>query len=202
MSGRQNYGRAELVYSGHEISINRDLICRAKGDSRKTIMQLCMSESGLETRHFPVLKLYSHQAQSSQDPKRGISSTKVVRLQPSTIQPGPQTRHFPVLKVCYSQAQTSQIPNESFPVLKLYYNQAQSSHDPKRGISSTKVVLQSSTIQPASQTRHFQYQSCTTTEHNPARTLNEVFPMLKLYYNQAQSSQYPKRGISSTRVLP
>ena len=48
-------------------------------------------------------------------------------------------------------------PNKAFPVLKLYYNQAQSSQDPKRGISSTKVALQSSTIQPGPQTRHFQY---------------------------------------------
>ena len=85
---------------------------------------------------FPVLKLYYKQAQSSQEPKRGISSTKVV-LQASTIQPEAETRHF--------------------PVLELYYKQAQSSREPKRGISSTKVVLQASTIQPEAETRHFQY---------------------------------------------
>ena len=42
-------------------------------------------------------------------------------------------------------------------VLNLYYNQAQSSQHPKRGTASTKLVLQSSTIQPASETRHCQY---------------------------------------------
>ena len=31
-------------------------------------------------------------------------------------------------------------------------------------------------------------------------TPNEAFPVLRLYYNQAQSSQDPKRGISSTKV--
>ena len=42
------------------------------------------------------------------------------------------------------------IRNEAQPVLKLYYHQAQSSQHPKRGTGSTKLVLQSSTIQPAS----------------------------------------------------
>ena len=47
--------------------------------------------------------------------------------------------------------------NEAFPVLKLYCKQAQSSREPKRGISSTKVVLQASTIQAGAETRHSQY---------------------------------------------
>ena len=42
-------------------------------------------------------------------------------------------------------------------------------------------------------------QTCTTTKHNPTRTLNKAFPVLKLYYNHAQSNQDPKRGISSTK---
>ena len=42
------------------------------------------------------------------------------------------------------------IRNEAQPVLNLYYNQAQSSQHPKRGTGSTTLVLQSSTIQPAS----------------------------------------------------
>ena len=42
------------------------------------------------------------------------------------------------------------IRNEAQPVLNLYYNQTQSSQHPKRGTASTKLVLQSSTIQPAS----------------------------------------------------
>ena len=78
---------------------------------------------------FPVLKWYCNKAQSSQDPKRGISSNEVVL----------------------------QDPNEAFPVLKLYYNPAQSSQDPKGGISSNKVVLQPSTIQNGPRTKHFQY---------------------------------------------
>ena len=45
----------------------------------------------------------------------------------------------------------------NFPVLKLYYKQAQSSQEPKRGISSTKVALQASTIQPGAETRHSQF---------------------------------------------
>ena len=49
--------------------------------------------------------------------------------------------------------------------------------------------------------RHFQYYSCTTTQHSPARTPNEAHPVLKLYYNPAQSSQDTKRGISSTKVV-
>ena len=43
------------------------------------------------------------------------------------------------------------------PVLSLYYDQAQSRQHPKRGTASTKLVLRSSTIQPASETRHSQY---------------------------------------------
>ena len=48
----------------------------------------------------PVLRMYYNQAQSSQEPKRGIFNTKVTKvvLQASTIQPGTETRAFPVLK--------------------------------------------------------------------------------------------------------
>ena len=42
-------------------------------------------------------------------------------------------------------------------ILSLYYNQAQSKQHPKRGTASTKLVQQSSTIQPASETRQSQY---------------------------------------------
>ena len=68
-----------------------------------------------------------------------------------------QNEAFPVLKLYYNPAQSARTQNEAFPVLKLYHNAAQSSQDPKRGISSTKVVLQPSTIQPGPKTRHFQY---------------------------------------------
>ena len=44
-------------------------------------------------------------------------------------------------------------------MLNLYYNQAQSRQHPKRGTASTKLALQSSTIPPASETRHSQYTS-------------------------------------------
>ena len=37
--------------------------------------------------------------------------------------------------------------------------------------------------------------------HVRVRTLNESFPVLKLYYNQAQSSLSAKRAISSTKVV-
>ena len=117
--------------------------------------------------------------ESSQTPslsQQVVSSTKVV-LRARSIQPGPQTKHFQ---------------------LKLYYTQAQSRQDPK---SSTKVALQPSTIQPGPQTCHFQYYSCTATKHNASRTPNEAIPVLKLDYNQAQSSQDPKRGISSTKAV-
>ena len=110
--------------------------------------------------HTPCLKL-------------GISSTKVVRLQPSTIQPGPQRRHFQYSSCTTTKHNPARTRNDAFPViiLKLYHNQAQPSHDPKRGNSSTKVELQPSRIQPGNQQRHFQYYSCTTARHNPARTV-------------------------------
>ena len=47
MSGRQIYGRIELVYSGHKININRDLIYRMIGDMRKMITQVYILETGL-----------------------------------------------------------------------------------------------------------------------------------------------------------
>ena len=31
--------------------------------------------------------------------------------------------------------------------------------------------------------------------------LNEALPVLNLYYNQAQSSQHPKRGTASTKLV-
>ena len=122
-----------------------------------------------------------NQAQSSQDPKRCVCSTKVV-LQPSTIQPGNQRRHFQ---------------------LKFYYNQAQSSQDPKRCISSIKVlVLVQAQI---SQDPNGGISSTQKLNYNQAKSsqdlsLKRAFPILKLYYNQAQSSQDTKRCISSTRV--
>ena len=39
-------------------------------------------------------------------------------------------------------------------------------------------------------------------KHNPANTREEAFlPALVLYYDEAQSSQHPKGGISSTGVV-
>ena len=67
-----------------------------------------------DTQHgLQALRLYYNQTQSSQDPKRGISCTKVVlirrgisstkvALQPSAIQPGSHTRHFQCVP-CTSQ---------------------------------------------------------------------------------------------------
>ena len=49
----QNYGRVELVYSGHEININRDLIYRTIGDNTAMHIRVrTLNES------FLVLKLY------------------------------------------------------------------------------------------------------------------------------------------------
>ena len=130
-----------------------------------------------------VVKMYRHwppeQAQSRQHPKRGTASTKLV-LQSSTIQPTCTT----------VKNNPGSIRNEAQPVLNLYYNQAQSRQHPKRGTASTKLVLQSSTIQP----------TCTTVKNNPGSIRNEAQPVLNLYYNQAQSRQHPKRGTASTQA--
>ena len=61
-------------------------------------------------------------------------------------------RAFPQLTARYDSF--SEVVTKSLPTM---YNQAQSSQDPEGGISSTKVVLQPSTIQPGPRTRHFRY---------------------------------------------
>ena len=144
---------------------------------------------------------------------------------------------LPVLMLYYNPAQSIHVRNEALPVLILYYNQAQTSLHPKQGTSSTNAIqprphnpacvrfealpvlmlyyspaqssqdLQSSTIQPASETRHFQYlqyECFSAIKHNPARTQNKALPVLmhcnpagnpnealpvpKLYHNPSQSS--------------
>ena len=101
---------------------------------------------------FPVLVLYYDEAQSSQHPKEGISSTGVV-LRRSTIQPAPERRQFQY-SCCTTMKHVPAVTREeAFPVLisvvprggissaGLYYDDAQSSQHPRGGISSTGVVL-------------------------------------------------------------
>ena len=38
-------------------------------------------------------------------------------------------------------------------------------------------------------------------KHNPASAREEAFPVLVLYDDEAQSSQHPRRGIFSTKVV-
>ena len=96
-------------------------------------------------------------------------------------------------------------------LLNLYYNQTQSRLHPKRGTASTKVVLQSSTMsQHPKRGTASTYAVLITVKHSPGRIRNEALPVLnfrnealtvlKLYYNQAQSSQHPKRGTASTQA--
>ena len=167
--------------------------------------------------------MYYDQAQSWQHPKRGTASTQAC----TTIKHNPAS-----------------IRNEAQPVLNMYYNHSSSRQHPKRGTASTRLVLRSSTIQPASETRHSQYSTCTTIihqrgqhpkrstastqrvlqsfiihhpgsirqdaqpvlslsriKHNPASIRNEAQPVLSLNYDQAQSSQHPKRGRASTKLV-
>ena len=182
------------------------------------VLQSSTIQAASETRALPVLMLYYNQAQSRQHPKRGPACTHAV-LQSSTIQAASETR--PCLYSCCTTIKHNpgSIRNEALPVLMLYYsktqsrqhpkrgpactqyNQAQSRQHPKRGPACTHAVLQSSTIQAASETRPCLYSCCTTIKHNPGSIRNEALPVLMLYYNQAQSRQHPKRGPACTHAV-
>ena len=133
---------------------------------------------------LPAQMLLYNQAQSSQHPKRGTSSNNAV-LQSSTTQPASEARHLQYYCCTTTKHNPATIRNE-------------------RGTSSTNAVLPYSTIQPGPQsgtTQSSLHPKRGTSRHNPAASTRHFQYPVRMFYNQVQSIQLPKRGTSNTNVV-
>ena len=92
-------------------------------------------------------------------------------------------------KVVLPERKSSRPPETAVPVLKLYYRRAKI-QPAAGGGSSTKVVLPEKENPAGRRRRRFQYQSCTAGERKSSRPPETVVPVLKLYYQRAQVTEF------------